>query len=70
VAKTRKTLEPSAAEVARAKGALRKERADEDAAQAVADYKAMQEARRANTERSRALRLAKEAAGRTKKKSK
>jgi hypothetical protein len=67
VAKTRNPAESSAAEVARATEALQKERAADDAAQAVADYRAMQEARRANTERLRAIRLAKEAVDRKKK---
>jgi len=44
-------------------------RAD-DAAQAAADYKAEQDALRAKTARLRALRLAREAAGRPEKKSK
>jgi hypothetical protein len=59
----------SGAEVARAKEALLKERAD-DAAQAAADYKAELDALRAKTARLRALRLAREAAGRPEKKSK
>jgi hypothetical protein len=67
--KPRKPVEPADVEVARAKEALLKGRAD-DAALATAEYKAMQEARRANTEHLRALRLAKEAAGRPKKKPK
>lgn len=66
--KPRNPLDPSAAEIARAKDALlKKERADA-AAQATTDYKAAQEAQRAKTERLRALRLAKEKAGRAKKK--
>jgi hypothetical protein len=67
--KRRKAIEPSDPEVARAKEALLKERAD-DAAQAAADYKAEQDALRAKTARLRALRLAREAAGRPEKKSK
>jgi hypothetical protein len=46
--KPRKLIEPSDPEVARAKEALLKERAD-DAAQAAADYKAEQDALRAKT---------------------
>ena len=67
--KPRKPIEPSDPEVARAKEALLKERAH-DAAQAVADYKAEQDALRAKTARLRALRLAREPAGRPEKKSK
>jgi hypothetical protein len=67
--KPRKAIGPSDPEVARAKEALLKERAD-DAAQAAADYKAEQDALRAKTARLRALRLAREAAGRPEKKSK
>ena len=61
--------EPSAAEVARAKEALQKKERADAAAQALADYKAAQEAQRAKTERLRALRLAKEKSGRPKSKS-
>jgi len=63
----RPPLEPSDAEVARAKKALLKDRANA-AAQPLADYKAAQEAQRTKTERLRALRLAKEKVGRDKKK--
>ena len=56
---TKSLQPPSDAQVAQAKAALLKERAD-DAAQALADYKSAQEAQRAKTERLRALRLSKE----------